>query len=80
MSLEREMATYERKLPEFLREGREGKYVLIQGEEVLGFYDNLDQALTAGYERSLSEPFLAREIREQEKVLYFTRDLGPCRT
>ena len=76
MALEIEIATYQQKLPELL--SSKGKYVVIHGEEVIGIRDNLEEALRLGYERFLKEPFLARQIRETEPVLFSSRSLRPC--
>jgi hypothetical protein len=78
MALEREIETYRRKLPELL--ANKGKFVVIHGEDVMGIFDNMDDALRVGYESFLNEPFLMREIREQEQVLYTSRGLRPCQS
>jgi hypothetical protein len=76
MSLEREIETYRRKLPELL--ASKGKYVVIHGEEVAGVYDGYEDALTVGYERYGDKPFLVRKISETEKVIHSSRSLRPC--
>jgi hypothetical protein len=76
MALEQEIETYRRKLPELLP--HEGKYVVIHGEDVIGIFDGMGDALRAGYERFLNEPFLMRQIRKKEEVLYTSRSLCPC--
>jgi hypothetical protein len=76
MALEREIETYRRKLPELL--AHKGKYVVIHGEDILGTFDGLDDALRAGYGRTLTEPFLLRRIAEEEPILVSSRNLRPC--
>lgn len=76
MSLERELETYRRKLSELLAD--KGKYVVIRGDEVLGIRENLEEALSLGYERSLTEPFLARKIQETEPIFFSSRSLRSC--
>lgn len=76
MALEREIETYRNKLPELL--ANEGKYVVIHGEEIVGTFDGLGDALRAGYERFLNEAFLVRQVSKEEKVLYLPRNLRPC--
>jgi hypothetical protein len=78
MALEREIETYRKRLPELL--AQKGQYVLIHGEEVVGVFPSFEAALEAGYARTLTEPFLVREIRETEKVLISSRSLRPCPT
>jgi hypothetical protein len=80
MSLEREWATYQRCLPELLAQYGEGQWVLIHGEDVIGTYATLDEALKAGNERWLWEPFMAHPIRAVEPVVYCSRGLKPCRS
>jgi hypothetical protein len=78
MPLEREIETYRRKLPELL--AQKGKYFVIHAEDVIGTFDGLSDALRAGYERFLNEPFLVRQIAEEEKVFYTTRNLRSCQS
>jgi hypothetical protein len=78
MALEREMATYRQKLPEFLDQGLEGKYVLIQGDQVILTCETLEEAVQVGYERSLTEPFLAKQIDAEEKVRFYSRNIRQC--
>ncbi|MCI0461643.1 MAG: hypothetical protein L0Z62_32230 [Gemmataceae bacterium] len=78
MALEREIETYRRKLPELLAD--KGKFVVIHGEEVIGIFDAINDALRAGYERFLDEPFLVRAIQETEPILYTSRSLRPCQS
>ncbi len=56
MRLEREIAAYDRLLPNLLQ--MEGKYVVIRGQDLLGTYDTFDAAVSAGYETCFNDPFL----------------------
>ena len=76
MTLEREIETYRRRLPELLAD--KGKYVVIHDDEIVGIRSSLDEALRLGHERFLTDPFLAREIRETEPILFSSRSLRPC--
>lgn len=69
--------TYEAKKPELLATSA-GKYAVIHGEQVAGVWDTQDDALRAGYEWFQLEPFLAKEIRDVERVHSFTRDIPIC--
>lgn len=72
MALERELATYKAKLPEF-RE-HEGKFVLIHGDEVVDFFSSYDDAIKDGYRRfGVNNPFLVKQIHSLEQVQYVTR-------
>lgn len=75
MALEREIQTYKLKLPELL--AHEGKFVVICGEEVVGFHASMEDALQAGQARCGLEPFLARRVRADEPV-YFVPRGKPC--
>jgi hypothetical protein len=60
MSLERELATYQANILELL--ASEGKYVLIQGDDIAGCCDSYEGALEAGYDRYGLEPFLGKRL------------------
>jgi hypothetical protein len=79
MALETEMATYERLKPELLTDpDKVGKFVLIKGEELLGLFPTRSEALTRGYERSLYEPFMVKQLLEVEPIYFLSRTLtGP---
>jgi len=78
VALEKELETYTRELPRLLAEGKQGKYVLIRGEEVGGVFATRDAGLDAGYDRYGLRPFLVKEITERETPLYFSRNVNRC--
>jgi hypothetical protein len=65
--LERERHVYESHLQEWL-ETHFGKFVLIRGDEVLGFYDGLELAFNDGTRRFGIEPFFVKQIMGDEAV------------
>ena len=71
--LQKEIETYNAKLPELL--GSIGRFVLIKGDQVEGIYDTYADALKVGYERFKLEPFLVKQIAPAEQAHYFTREL-----
>ncbi len=78
-SLEKELETYKKNLPSLIAD--EGKFVVIQGSEILGVFGTYEDALTAGYKKFGIKPFLVKKIMAVEQVQYFTRDIvEPCRT
>ncbi len=80
MALEKELETYLREKARLLSEGQAGRYVLIHGEEVVGTFDTLDDALEAGYNRfGLDEPFMARQVAESDRPVYFSRNVVHAR-
>lgn len=74
--LQRELATYAKKLPELLAQS--GKFALVKGDELIGVYDSYQDALTAGYKQFALDPFLVKRIAPTEQIAYFTRDLPVC--
>ena len=64
-----EWETYRREAGRLLAEGREGRFVLIKGEEVISLYDTWDAARDAGLQRYLREPFLVHQVRAWEPLL-----------
>lgn len=67
-SLNQEIATYHRHLAALL--GQQGKYVLIQRDEIAGTFDSYQDALTAGYQRFKLDSFLVKQITPVECVTY----------
>lgn len=73
--LEKEMNTYHRELPKL--KDQCGKFVLIQGDRVLGAWSTFDDAIQQGYrECGIDQPFLVRkieafEIAQFHPVLHF---------
>jgi hypothetical protein len=78
MSLQVEIATYEKHLAELLKD--EGKYVLICADEIAGTFEAYADALKAGYEKYGLKPFLVKRIQAVQQVHFFTRSLEPCHT
>jgi hypothetical protein len=74
--LEKEIESYKIRLPELLQD--EGKFVLIHGSDLVGIYPDYEKALTEGYERFGTTPFLVKRINAVEKVLNFSRATEPC--
>jgi hypothetical protein len=67
-----EMNAYMGAAPRLLREGNDGKYVLINGTQLYGIWDTFGDALQAGYDRfGLDGAFMAQKIssREYEQFL-----------
>jgi hypothetical protein len=67
-----EMNAYMCAAPQLLRDGNDGKYVLINGDQFFDIWDTFGDALQAGYDRfGLDGPFMAQKIsfREYEHFL-----------
>lgn len=74
MALEKELETYKKNLPEL--KAHEGKFVLIQGENVVDFFSSYDDALKEGYKKFKLTPFLVKQISAVEPVFYLTRPVS----
>ncbi|MFO0927720.1 MAG: hypothetical protein U0736_11890 [Gemmataceae bacterium] len=74
-----EWDTYRREVGRLLREGHEGRFALIKGEQVIGLFATLEEARTAGYHRFLAQPFLIQQVRAHEPLYRHSR-YQPCPT
>ena len=75
MSLDSEKRTYDAHLGEW--GNYQGKYVLIRGSEVVGFFDTYSDAITQGYERFGLDQFLVKQVDSTHRVQYVTRLVHP---
>ena len=65
-----ELQHYSRCKPEWLAQ-RSGKYVVIKGDSVLGFYSTFEAAYRAGAsEYGIATDFLVKQILEHEPVFF----------
>lgn len=75
MVLEKESETYKTQLPSLVNE--EGKFVLIQGSELVGVYGTYDDALKDGYAKFQLEPFMVKQIHAIEQMQFISRLIVP---
>lgn len=74
MALDQELATYLQNLQNWIEAGKEGRWVVIHGADVLGFFDTLDAAAAAGYEQlGLSELFMVKQVSRQHAPIHASR-------
>jgi hypothetical protein len=79
MALEKELEVYQRELPKLL--SNEGKFVVISGETVEGFWDTYEDALKVAYQKlGTTTPFLVKRIEKVEKVYFFAQPFDACPT
>jgi hypothetical protein len=64
-----EWTAYRREAGRLLAEGKEGQFVLIQGETIVGVWPTHEDAVAEGYDRFGYQPFLVHQLREREPVL-----------
>jgi hypothetical protein len=75
-----EWNSYRHEVQRLLAEGHEGKFVLIKGDAIIGFYETWDAARAAGLNRYLLKPFLVHQIQSREPVLRLRGYNLPCRS
>lgn len=75
MTLERELAAFNAKLPDL--KDSEGKYALVKGDELVDVYGTYEDALKEGYKRFKLEPFMVRQIHAVQQVQFITRLAAP---
>lgn len=75
MALEKELATYNAKLPEL--KAHEGKFVLIHADEVIDTFSSYDDAIKEGYTRFKLSPFLVKQIHTFERAQFISRLVAP---
>jgi hypothetical protein len=66
-----EIATCRRELSLLLTERHAGRFVLIKGDEVVGVWDNSDDAYQAGCQRFGAGPFLAQPVDPRDLARVF---------
>jgi len=64
-TLDIELAFYQKNKEQFLKD-HPGKFVLIKGEEVYGFFDTDEQTYDEGIKRFHGESFFIEQILENE--------------
>ncbi len=65
-NLDRELAFYRSKRDQWIAEGRLQKWCVVQGEELLGFYEDFDTAYAAGLEQFGEGTFLVKQVQPSE--------------
>jgi hypothetical protein len=76
MVLDQELETFRRELPRMLAE-HPGEWVLIHGDEVVGFWPDEGPAYDAGAEQFGPEPFLVDKVQESQQPVRLFIDLTP---
>jgi hypothetical protein len=75
MSLEKELETYRTKLHEL--NDHEGKFVLIQGDDVVDFFSTYEDAIKEGYQKFGLNPFLVKRVNSADHVQFISRFVAP---
>jgi hypothetical protein len=58
-----EWQTFKREVHRLVKEGKAGRYAVVKGDEVVGVWDTLTDAVCAGHDRFRGEPCLVQEIQ-----------------
>lgn len=75
MPLEKELAVFKQKLPEF--RDQEGRFVLIHGDDVVDFFSSYEDAIKEGYQKFGLESFLVKQIHAIEEIQFISRFVEP---
>lgn len=70
---------YRSQVLRLLADGHEGRTVLVKGEEIVGVFDTMEEARTAGYEKFLRQPFLIHQVQEREPLIRVSPRFWGCR-
>jgi hypothetical protein len=76
MALEKELITYKNSLPKL--KDKEGKFVLIHGDDIIETFTSYEDAIKEGYAKFKLEPFLVKQIHAIEQVQFISRFVDPC--
>ncbi|OAI46134.1 hypothetical protein AYO44_11900 [Planctomycetaceae bacterium SCGC AG-212-F19] len=69
--LKKEAETYYRELPKLVAEGKEGQFVLIEGDRVVKLFPTWEEAAQAGREQfAFGVPFLVKQVEANEKPVF----------
>jgi hypothetical protein len=60
---------YRREVGRLLAEGQEGRFILIQGEEIIGIWDTAEDAEAVAHHRYFMQPCLIHQVRSREPLL-----------
>jgi len=72
--LETEWRFFEENRERFVAEA-EGKFALIKGRRLFGFFDSEGDALNEGYRRFGQPPFLVKRVQRVELPIHLTSSL-----
>jgi len=66
--LKEETGYFERHREEWLRAGHEGRWAVVHGDTLIGFYPSLGEAYQAGLDACGMARFLVRQVSAEERV------------
>ncbi|WP_371086949.1 DUF5678 domain-containing protein [Variovorax sp. RCC_210] len=72
-----ELQTYQEQLPAMLS-SYDGQYVVIKDTQTVHFSPTYQDALDWAYATFGLDHFFVKKVAEDQDVVHFMRDLGPC--
>lgn len=71
MALETELVFYRDNIREWSE--HEGKFVLIKGKTVYGFFSTFEDAISVGYDKFRLEDFLVKQVETTQRIQFLHR-------
>jgi hypothetical protein len=71
--LARELAVFDTKRAEWIKQGHSGKWVVIKEDNILGLYPDVRSGYSAGVKVYGSVPFLVKEIKDKDDIAIIQR-------
>ena len=71
--LDKETITFEQRLPELLKADT-GKFALVKGDQIIGVFAAIADALSYGYEKYKDQPFFVRQVLPTQQPLNFVNN------
>ena len=68
MSLERETAYFTNNRARWIEQGHEGQWAVVCAEELLGFFESLEEGYEAGVKQVGAGKFLLKQLTPEDKV------------
>ena len=72
--LDSEIQTYQKSREQLMADSQ-GRFVLIKGDRIVADFESYDDALAEGYKQFGNDTSLVKEVRDEELVNFFSRDL-----
>lgn len=72
--LAKEMETFEEKVLPL--KDKQGKYAVVSGDTVFGFFNDYEDALSAAYKEFGLKPFMVKQVVATPTVTHYTRNLA----
>jgi hypothetical protein len=73
LALEAEVAFFNAHRDQWIASGQDMRWVAIKGQQVVGFYDSMAVAYSAGVAVFSSAPFLVRQVRREDPTAIIKR-------